>query len=578
MELHNAVAAALDAFDGGATWYAHEFLAIVRRDEFTDVPERRFEEAAFQLCQSHRRDPARDWSGYFCPILTCIDDNGVERPKVAELVPDGAVQYWAERSEATPSQFLKARYADLVWDIGGKFGLLKRGKSAICARDAYVAIASAKGRFPDFIRRNAMERGLELASSLNHQESRSSIANLVAREGCVGDSMPFWAAFALLGHGAAPLVDIDAAEDLICAMLDRVERGRECDEILMPAMLLDWMQRVIAFSNARHQPFADLRGPVESLIRDVRQRAPEMSALVAHHALTLARDLHRSVLGEAGIGEIDAAIFAAGRRAEAEMQGIEVPIEVPQKDIDRFLAWAIDGDFVASLARVLLGCLPNQKSLDSVAPSCVGVIESLAGVTVLTSDGRPGRAGGTERLSTVQGKRAVDCCLSVSRVFAHVGLKELERQGRLTSDEISSALEQLSPPHMSDPHTNRAIARALLSREWVVATPLLVLRVEPLLVELAALVGGKQLVENTVGGLRVTGVDNLRDSPELREAMGDPVSLLVSYIFESDGLRHSVAHGQRRDGHFREDDALSALQAVIGLCLAISCQRQLRPK
>jgi hypothetical protein len=303
-----------------------------------------------------------------------------------------------------------------------------------------------------------------------------------------------------------------------------------------------------------------------------------MSALVAHHALTLARDLHRSVLGEAGIGEIDAAIFAAGRRAEAEMQGIEVPIELPQKDIDRFLAWAIDGDLVASLARVLLGCLPNKKSLDSVAPSCVGVIESLAGVTVLTSDGRPGRTGGTEPLSTVQEKRAMDCCLSVSRVFAHVGLKELERQGRLTSDQLSSALEQLSPPYMSDPHTNRAIARALLSKEWVVATPLLVLRIEPLLVELAALVGGKQLVENTVGGLRVAGVDNLRDSPELRAAMGDRASLLVSYIFDSDGLRHSVAHGQRRDGHFREDDALSALQAVVGLCLAISRQRQLRPK
>jgi hypothetical protein len=172
----------------------------------------------------------------------------------------------------------------------------------------------------------------------------------------------------------------------------------------------------------------------------------------------------------------------------------------------------------------------------------------------------------------------MDCCLSVSRVFAHVGLKELERQGRLTSDQLSSALEQLSPPYMSDPHTNRAIARALLSKEWVVATPLLVLRIEPLLVELAALVGGKQLVENTVGGLRVAGVDNLRDSPELRAAMGDRASLLVSYIFDSDGLRHSVAHGQRRDGHFREDDALSALQAVVGLCLAISRQRQLRPK
>jgi hypothetical protein len=423
-----------------------------------------------------------------------------------------------------------------------------------------------------------MERGLELARSLRDEQSKSSIANLVAQEECAGDAMPFWAAGVLLENGAAPLVDTHAAEALACAMLDRVERGRKCDEILRPAMLLDWMQKVIAFSNARHQPVAHLREPVENLIRDVRQRAPEMSALVAHHALKLARELHRSFLGDAGIGEIDAAIFAAGRRAEAEMQGIEVPIEVPQKDIERFLAWAIDGDLVASLARVLLGCLPNQKSLDSVAPSCVGVIESLAGVTVLTSDGRPGRAGGIERLSTLQEKRAMDCCLSVSRVFAHVGLKELERQGRLTSDELSSALERLSPPHMSDPHTNRAIARALLSREWVVATPLLVLRIEPLLVELAALVGGKQLVENTVGGLRVTGVDNLRDSPELREAMGDRVSLLVGYIFDSDGLRHSVAHGQRRDGHFREDDALSALQAVVGLCLAISRQQQLRPK
>jgi hypothetical protein len=576
MKVRNSLAAALDAFDGGDTWYEHEFLAIVRRAEFAEVPERQFEEAAFQLCRNHRQDHEREWSGHFCPIFTCTDDKGVERPSVAEVIPDGAVQYWSERTEATASRFLKARYADLVWDIGGKFGLLKLGKFAIIARDAYVAIASEKSRFPDSIRRSAMERGLELARSLNDEQSKSSIANLVAREECVSDAAPCWAVFVLLKNGVASLVDTDAAGDLSCLMLNRVERGRRCDQILQPATLLDWMQSVIAFSNARHQPVADLRGPVDNLIRDVRQRAPEMSALVAHHALKLARELHRSFLGDAGIGEIDAAIFAAGRRAEAEVQGIEVPIEVPQKDIDRFLAWAIDGDLVASLARVLLGFLPDQNSIDSVAPSCVGLIESLAGVTVLTSDGRPGRSGGSEQVNTLREKRAMDCCLSVSRIFAHVGLEVLVRQGRLTCDELSSVLKQLSPPHMSDPYTNRAIAHALLSKDWVVATPLLVLRIEPLLVELAALVGGKQLVGNTAGGLRVTGVGSLRESPELRGAMGDRVSLLVSFVFESDGLRHSVAHGQRRDGHFREDDALSALQAVVGLCQAICNRRQSR--
>lgn len=65
MEARNPLAAALDAFDGGATWYEHEFLAIVRREEFAQVPERQFEEAAFQLCRNHRRDLGREWAGHF---------------------------------------------------------------------------------------------------------------------------------------------------------------------------------------------------------------------------------------------------------------------------------------------------------------------------------------------------------------------------------------------------------------------------------------------------------------------------------------------------------------------------------
>lgn len=572
MEARNPLATALDAFDGGATWYEHEFLAILRREEFAQVPERQFEEAAFQLCRNHRRDPGREWAGYFCPVFTCIDSDGAERPSFAEFIPEGAVRYWAERAKATPSIFLRARYSDLVWDVG-RGGVQKRGEFAISARDGYIAVAKENGRFPDLVRRNAMERGLELARSLNDELSTASIANLVAREGCAGDAMAFWAALVLLETGTAQLVDAEAAEDLACSMLHRVEQGRRCDEILQPATLLDWMQLVIAFSNARCGPGADLREPVENLIRDVLQRVPEMSSLIAQHALQKARALHHGVLGDAGIGEIDAAIFAAGRRAEAEMPGIEVPFEVPQKEIDRFLAFALDGDFAASLVRVLLGCLPDQDSLDSVAPGCVGQIESLACTTTLTSDGRPGRTSGSEQVDELRMRRALDCSLLVSRIFARAGLGELTRQGRLTSDALSSALEQLSPPFMSDPRTNGAIAHALLSREWVVATPLLVLRLEPLLIELATLVGGKQLAENTVGGLRVTGVRSLTESSALREAMGERVSILVNFVFDTDGLRHSVAHGQRRDRHFREDDALTALQAFVGLCQTISRQR-----
>lgn len=70
----------------------------------------------FVAIPSSDRDP---WDSYFGPVTSGVDQDGnpVYFPD-ATKIEETVIQYWISRSERTMHPILRARYADLAWEVG----------------------------------------------------------------------------------------------------------------------------------------------------------------------------------------------------------------------------------------------------------------------------------------------------------------------------------------------------------------------------------------------------------------------------------------------------------------------------
>lgn len=65
-----------------------------------------------------RRNGDSVWGTYFAPTFTATTKDGqqVRNPDITQLGPP-VIEHWQSRAKATKNPVLRARYADLVWDL-----------------------------------------------------------------------------------------------------------------------------------------------------------------------------------------------------------------------------------------------------------------------------------------------------------------------------------------------------------------------------------------------------------------------------------------------------------------------------
>jgi hypothetical protein len=74
------------------------------------------EDAAFSFAPGTHS--TRPWRTYYGPMFTMVKDGAfLYGPDIANATP-AVVAYWATRARTATHPVLKARYADVVWDLG----------------------------------------------------------------------------------------------------------------------------------------------------------------------------------------------------------------------------------------------------------------------------------------------------------------------------------------------------------------------------------------------------------------------------------------------------------------------------
>jgi len=130
------------------------------------------------LATSFRNEREDPWGSFFRPMSSMTFENGTAQyvPDVGSATPE-MVGHWSERARTLKHPVLKARYADVVWDL--THFITKSGKRNVemarIAVDAYID--AVVGRLDDTLHTafRSAQRAIDLASQIN-DTSRVDVA------------------------------------------------------------------------------------------------------------------------------------------------------------------------------------------------------------------------------------------------------------------------------------------------------------------------------------------------------------------------------------------------------------------
>lgn len=314
---------------------------------------------AFSLMGGARENP---WNSYFGPYSSQEDTDG-KRHYTPNL--DGAgpefMAHWAQRADAVVNPILKARYADLCWDLGRRItGAKPAIRFAHLAIDAYLD-GSEQGRHSAVTRQAAaIRRASQIAIRIQDDPRRDR-----AREALVslhsqamerirqGERGPWWIALREmqdnkgLGFTEPQQTQLVTDVESVFAMRTSASDPKRFD----PHDARDAARVLIRHYRARNQP-NEVKRLQRELAVCLEHFAERSDAMLASSVLPECVDLYR----ESGLGRearrVQRLLQEKIRDSRASMRRYEVVQQIPKEQMEDWLAAQCTGGLDAALDRI----------------------------------------------------------------------------------------------------------------------------------------------------------------------------------------------------------------------------------
>jgi lysyl-tRNA synthetase class 1 len=320
---------------------------------------------AFALATGQHENP---WDSYFGPMGSGTDGEGNKFyfPDVAGT-PGVTVDHWAARARSLKHPFLKARYADLAWEMGGPIGRRKRDPE-----DARIAIDSYLDAIPrmaeDHEHLQFAIRALDLAVLIGDEErsNRARAALMGIHRGLMKTHFGMWwyTIDRLLEDKKAGVTDEERAE-LVADLESIVTTGSNTDDPARfnPHEAKEAADRLIPYYR-RLGKFDDIQRIHRAVGESFEHFASNADPMLAAALLQTATDEYRN----AGLKEerdrtrilMQQKIGAAGKN----LQSFGHQIEISKDDMERFLDLVVVDDLVTSFVRITREFLLKRAELE----------------------------------------------------------------------------------------------------------------------------------------------------------------------------------------------------------------------
>ena len=313
----------------------------------------------------------RPWRTYFAPLHSATNENGETfySPDIAEANPD-FLRHWASRARELNHPVLRARYADLVWEMTPVIAGERRDVAmARCAIDAYVS-SSRCTVLPDLRDRfGAAHRAFDL-SCLIHDEQRTACAKELLlrlhREAIESQKDLWWLAYNRFSQdNFRHLTDeerkelVDSLEALVLHFGDTSDPAK-----FNPHDLEDCARKLIQHYRKLGQQ-ADVHRLNVAIARSFEHFAGLGDAMVASSVLQTAVNAYRDAGQPEDSSRVRVLMEGKIRQAATELVPVVTEFEISRDDMDKFSAAIVDEDLAATFARLANEFLPNSQQLES---------------------------------------------------------------------------------------------------------------------------------------------------------------------------------------------------------------------
>lgn len=519
------------------------------------------EKLAYELVGNGSDDSP--WGTHFAPVGSAIDKDGkpLYFPDIADANAD-VIQHWADRVIGTKHPVLKARYADLVWEMTPVItGGCRDPLMARYAIDAYLS-SSRCSILPDLRDRfDAALRAFDLGSRIRDGQRAASAKDLLLGLHCEAVEAKkdlWWLAYDRLAQDNIVGLTDTEREELVDSMEGLVLHfGDTSDPAKFNPHDLEGVAKRLVQHYKRLDQYDDVRRLHAAIARSSEHFASLGDATLASSVLQTAENAY----GDAGLSEdskrVRALMEEKIRDARTEMLPIATEVKIPREDLDKFCAAIVDDDLCSTFVRLAGEFLPNKRILEERVRRTVEDAPFMAHIqqVIMANDHVAAKVGSVEDDPHGRLLQQTTVELSLSDIWLEESFKKL------------FATHKVAPEHFADWANRLGIfgdmsflvegVGAWFAGDLVKAVHVLVPQAES---GLRGIVGqlGKPVTKphRTVTGAGVAlTMGDILYSRELTEALGPDLTLYFLALFADPrgiNLRNDVAHGLIERGQITE--------------------------
>jgi len=573
----------------------HQVLdqTLSQRDRPLTVPEKR---GAFALLgalnfMSRRQYGKPVWDMYWQPLSGWTDRQGtVHHDPDVNQVGDSTINEWQWIARSAEHPVLRARYADLAWEVA-KFRLVAaRGtkeipapikpdaEDAVIAIDGYLQAVERNLAHEVFDAGRYLGRAVELAATLNDGERMRRAKAMFLKYQAVriaNPTFPFW------------LFDDIAWQQRSALGLSPVEK----------AELIAGLEQVLVFradqSNSLFDPYiaqdaADRLGQWQRLQgheAEARQAADTAGGAIEHAAelasgLTAIAMLERQALRYRRLGDNEAAarvehaIRRRAAQAKAELRRVSTPIEIPKEQLDSWADWAAGATFEEGLARVAGANLMRKGKSEALVAKLAetGALHTHIPISIMREDGSSAAVIGS--VSDDLEGRTVHMAANAfgySAPLLAVALTRLRSKHQIDLERMMAWLAVTELFRGSRLAFMRDGLSAWFAEDWIKVISVLVPQIEAALRDLLSALGG--VVTRPDGrhsGFQAIPLGDVLSDDLMRSQLPEDIRFHLRVLLQDPrglNLRNEFAHGLAAHEFFDRGIANWVVHAVIMLGL-----------
>jgi lysyl-tRNA synthetase class 1 len=522
------------------------------------------------------------WGTYFAPLMTATRDDGTElrTPDVADLDGD-VVSHWEQRAAAVKDPVMRARYADLVWDL--KKLIAKARPSHTCAQqaiDAYIDATQKSLYTMDMEAVGWLNRALSLSLSINDKQRVEKVISAVFEYyDKVVDPHK-------IGAWIFPFDTLYDKKDLLTPeqhdriiadlenMLHRTSAEGKPDEF-DPFGAQAAAERLARHYNSKKDK-ADVQRVIKTYGEAFEKLATDASPMLAVSWLQPIIERYEQEGLKEEAERLQMISAEKGKNIAADMKQISAKIELKQEDIEKLIELLIADDLETSLHRIAVYFVPSADEAKKLLETMRNNAPLLARIPIVrvAADGQPSaKIGSLDDDAEGRLHEQLGRIMSLHQPILSLTLEKMCERYQPSVDQILNFLS--ASPFYAASRTELLQAGLLsyMQKDFVKAIHVLVPEIEHLLRSFLPLLGIPPLktVPRHPGIMDAKSMNDVLADDRVQQVLTESLwrYLAVLYIDRKGGLnlRNDLAHGLLSPRALNQGTADRVFHSLLALSL-----------